>query len=64
MRCLIFFYMFQDFVRLGLLLPWIVGRTLQRKYFSSVTQLCPVLYYPMDCSTLGFPVHHQLPELA
>ena len=19
---------------------------------------------PMDCSTLGFPVHHQLPELA
>ena len=32
--------------------------------FSSVTQLCPTLCNPMDCSTLGFPVHHQLPELA
>ena len=31
--------------------------------FSSVTQLCPTLCNPMDCSTLGFPVHHQLPEL-
>ena len=32
--------------------------------FSSVTQLCPTLYNPMDCSTSGFPVHHQLLELA
>ena len=32
--------------------------------FSSVTKLCPTLCHPMDCSTLGFPVHHQLPELA
>ena len=31
--------------------------------FSSVTQLCPTLCEPMDCSTPGFPVHHQLPEL-
>ena len=31
--------------------------------FSSVAQLCPTLCYPMDCSTLGFPVHHQLWEL-
>ena len=31
--------------------------------FSSVTQLCPTLCDPMDCSTLGFPVHHQLPEI-
>ena len=31
---------------------------------SSVTQSCPVLWEPMDCSTPGFPVHHQLPELA
>ena len=31
--------------------------------FSSVTQLCPTLGDPMDCSTAGFPVHHQLPEL-
>ena len=27
---------------------------------SSVTQLCPTLCDPMDCSTLGLPVHHQL----
>ena len=32
--------------------------------FSSVTQLCPTPCNPMDGSTLGFPVHHQLPELA
>ena len=32
--------------------------------FSSVVQLSPNLCNPMDCSTPGFPVHHQLPELA
>ena len=32
--------------------------------FISVTQLCPTLCDPMDCSTPGFPVHHQLLELA
>ena len=32
--------------------------------FSSVAQLCLTLCNPMDCSTLGFPVNHQLPELA
>ena len=31
---------------------------------SSVTQSCLTLCNPMDCSTPGFPVHHQLPELA
>ena len=31
---------------------------------SSVTQSCPTLSNPMDCSTPGFSVHHQLPELA
>ena len=30
--------------------------------FSSVVQLCPTLCDPMDCSTPGLPVHHQLPE--
>ena len=30
---------------------------------SSVAQSCPTLCDPMDCSTLGFPVHHQLLEL-
>ena len=31
--------------------------------FSSVAQLCPTLCDPMDCSTPGYHVHHQLPEL-
>ena len=32
--------------------------------FSLVTQLRLTLCNPMDCSTPGFPVHHQLPEPA
>ena len=30
--------------------------------FSSVAQSCPTLCDPVDCSTPGLPVHHQLPE--
>ena len=30
--------------------------------FSSVTQLCPTLCDPMNCSTPGLPVYHQLLE--
>ena len=30
--------------------------------FSSVTHLCSTLCDPMDCSTTGLPVLHQLPE--
>ena len=30
--------------------------------FSSVTKSCPTLCDPMNRSTPGFPVHHQLPE--
>ena len=30
---------------------------------SSFAQSCPALCDPMDCSTPGFPVHHQLMEL-
>ena len=30
--------------------------------FSSVSQSCLTLCDPMDCSTPGLPVHHQLPE--
>ena len=33
-------------------------------HFSSVTQSCMTLCDPMDCSTPGFPDHHQLLELA
>ena len=31
---------------------------------NSVTQSCPTLCDPMDCSMPALPVHHQLPELA
>ena len=30
--------------------------------FSSVTQSCPTICEPMNCSTPGLPVHHQLLE--
>ena len=30
--------------------------------FSSVSQSCLTLCNPMECSTPGLPVHHQLPE--
>jgi len=42
------------------------GRTntgLRSVQFSSLTQLCPTLWDPMDCSMPDFPFHHQLPEL-
>ena len=29
----------------------------------SVSKLCLIICNPTDCSTPGFPVHHQLPEL-
>ena len=35
---------------------------LQSVQFSSVAQLCPTLCHPMNRSTPGLPVHHQLPE--
>ena len=39
------------------------GETLTFKVqFNSVSQLCPTLCDPMNCSTPGLPVHHQLPE--
>ena len=39
--------------------------TIPYEIFSSIRSLSPVLLCdPMDCSTPGFPVHHQLPELA
>ena len=34
-----------------------------RDWFSSVPHSCLTLHDPMDCSTPGFPVHHQLWEL-
>ena len=39
--------------------PWNQETNIQ---FSSVSQLCPTLCDPMNCSTPGLPVQHQLPE--
>ena len=39
-------------------------RVREEVQLSSVVQLCPTLCNSMDCSMSGFPVHHQLPELA
>ena len=36
------------------------SRDLTNASVNSVAQLCPILCDPMDCSTPGFPVHHQL----
>ena len=38
---------------------WLIWTSVQ---FNSVAQSCLTLCNPMDCSTPGFPVHHQLPE--
>ena len=32
------------------------------QFSSAQSQSCPILCDPMDCSTPGLPVHHQLPE--
>ena len=37
-------------------------RSFSSVQFISVAQSCPTLCNPMDCSTPGLPVHHQLPE--
>ena len=50
---------------MGLLLPHHsknLTKTTTSKQFSSVAQSCLTLCNPMECSTLGLPIHHQLPE--
>ena len=41
----------------------VLQSTSSRQSVSSVAQSCLTLCDPMDCSTPGFPIHHQLPEL-
>ena len=42
---------------------WLFHFILSKSYqFSSVTQSCPTLFDPMDCSMPGLRVHHQLWE--
>ena len=39
-------------------------RVIATRYGHDVAQSCPTLCDPLDCSTPGLPVHHQLPEFA
>ena len=53
--------MSRDFDTVFLLLMS-TSETFSIPQFSSVAQSCPILCNPMNCSTPGLPVHHQLPE--
>ena len=56
-----YLFTFNDYI-----LKWsqiILYKKLKLFQFSSVVQSCLTLCNPMVCSTLGFPVHHQLPDL-
>ena len=48
----------------SLAVSFLYGPTLTPIWFRSNAQSCPILCDPMDCNTPGFPVHHQLPEIA
>ena len=48
----------------SLTLPYLNDFFVQPSKYQSVTQSCLTLCNPMDCSTSGFPVLHQLPDLA
>ena len=53
--------LFHRFAKSQTWLKWLSMHP-QSVQFSSVAQSCPTLCDPMDCSTPGLPVHHQLPE--
>ena len=56
-----------SFKQLSATLDCKIPSSLPYSPFSSVQfshSLCSALYDPIHCSTTGFPVHHQLPELA
>ena len=56
--------LYLNFVHLELQMLMILTITFSSVQFSSVTRSYPTLCNSMDCSTSGFPVLHQLPELA
>ena len=56
-----FGFLFFSFLITSKVKFWLVLLLLYQ--FSSVSQSCPTVCNSMDCSTPGFPFHHQLPEL-
>ena len=61
-----FFYPFINVIKfegdISILPKLLLKRKTNSVQFSSVTQSCLTLCDPMNCSTPGLPVHHQLPE--
>ena len=55
------FFLCNSLLSHGLYSPW-NSPGQNRVQFSSVAQSCLILCDPMDCSTPGLPVHHQLLE--
>ena len=60
-------YILREIFWVRIIVERIIGRERGTIYvgsvqFSSVTQSCPTFCNPMDCSTRGLPIHHQLPE--
>ena len=51
-----------DWLLYNILISAIHQHELAISQCSSVAQSCPTLCDPMNCSTPGLPVHHQLPE--
>ena len=60
--CAKFFFFFFDVGRYQFLWYWHRLSQYISVQFSPVTQSCPTLCDPMNRSTPGLPVHHQLPE--
>ena len=60
--CFLYGLKMTDIPQLVLDIHWAKWLPYASAQFSSVTQLCPTLCDPMNRSTPGLPVHHQLPE--
>ena len=61
------FFFSMHFEECGILVPWPWIEPMPPALeveFSSIARSCPTLCDPMDWSTSGFPVCHQLPHLA
>ena len=63
-NCTFRYFFFLCFWLLTLLKTCSIKHASFSNQFSSVAQSCPTICDPMDCSTPGSSVHHQLAELA
>ena len=61
-HCLLLFFLFLSLIRISVMAFRAHLVPFPSVQFSSVAQSCLTLCDPMNCSTLGLPVHHQLLE--